>query len=147
MIVYIWRQFPSSLFLFFSSCLLPIAQYTLSSAINQIQKARKSFNYHNGKYADDEEIAKFTGLSVAKVKSASKCLRVVGSIEQKVGDCMSAKYMVLETFLHCLFLNHQKYGDRQVILLFLFLCHGYNTLDLSLEKFLLRPQFSELNQT
>ncbi|XP_031382739.1 RNA polymerase sigma factor sigC-like isoform X2 [Punica granatum] len=69
--------------------------YTLSSAINQIQKARKSLNYHNGKYPDDEEIAKFSGLSVAKIKSASKCLRVVGSINQKVGDCISAKYMEL----------------------------------------------------
>ncbi|KAK4742822.1 hypothetical protein SAY87_000823 [Trapa incisa] len=67
--------------------------YTLSSAINQIQKARKSLRYHYGRHVDDEEISKFTGLSLAKIKSASKCLRVVGSIEQKVGDCISAKYM------------------------------------------------------
>lgn len=66
---------------------------TLSQAINQIQKARKALNTRYGKYADDTEIAKFTGLSLAKIESASKCLRVVGSIDQKVGDSLNAKYL------------------------------------------------------
>ncbi|XP_059657118.1 RNA polymerase sigma factor sigC [Cornus florida] len=67
--------------------------FTLSKAINQIQKARKTLNYSHGKYPDDDEIAKFTGLSLAKITSASKCLRVVGSIDQKVGDNVSAKFL------------------------------------------------------
>ncbi|KAA8525195.1 hypothetical protein F0562_006941 [Nyssa sinensis] len=69
--------------------------FTLSKAINQIQKARKALNSSHGKYPDDDEIAKFTGLSLAKIMSASKCLRVVGSIDQKMGDCISAKFMEL----------------------------------------------------
>lgn len=66
---------------------------TLATAVNQIQKARKSLNNHRRKYPDDMEIAKLTGFSVAKVRSASQCLRVVGSIDQKIGDCINAKYM------------------------------------------------------
>lgn len=66
---------------------------TLATAVNQIQKARKSLNNHHRKYPDDMEIAKLTGFSVAKVRSASQCLRVVGSIDQKIGDCINAKYM------------------------------------------------------
>uniref|UniRef100_A0A2N9H1L4 RNA polymerase sigma-70 domain-containing protein n=1 Tax=Fagus sylvatica TaxID=28930 RepID=A0A2N9H1L4_FAGSY len=69
--------------------------YTLSSAINQIQKAQKSLNRGHMKYPDDDEIAKHTGLSLAKIRSASKCLRVVGSIDQKMGDCFNMKYMEL----------------------------------------------------
>lgn len=46
------------------------------------------------KYLDDYEIAKMTGLSLDKIRSASYCLRVVGSINQKIGDCFSVKYMV-----------------------------------------------------
>ncbi|XP_012857954.1 PREDICTED: RNA polymerase sigma factor sigC [Erythranthe guttata] len=66
---------------------------TLSKVINQVHKARKALTTSNGKYPDDYEIAKFTGLSVAKVMSASKCLRVVGSIDQKIGEYMTTKYM------------------------------------------------------
>ncbi|KAG8375633.1 hypothetical protein BUALT_Bualt10G0120600 [Buddleja alternifolia] len=66
---------------------------TLSKAINQVQKARKALSTSNGKYPDDCEIAKFTGLSVAKITSASKCLRVVGSIDQKIGQCINMKYL------------------------------------------------------
>ncbi|KAK4412570.1 RNA polymerase sigma factor sigC [Sesamum alatum] len=66
---------------------------TLSKVINQVQKARKALSTSNGKYPDDSEIAKYTGLSIAKIMSASKCLRVVGSIDQKIGELISAKYM------------------------------------------------------
>ncbi|XP_057799717.1 LOW QUALITY PROTEIN: RNA polymerase sigma factor sigC-like [Salvia miltiorrhiza] len=66
---------------------------TLSKAINQVHKARKSLRRSNGKYPDDCEIAKFTGLTVAKIVSASKCLRVVGSINEKIGESTSTKYM------------------------------------------------------
>ncbi|PIN16833.1 hypothetical protein CDL12_10487 [Handroanthus impetiginosus] len=65
---------------------------TLSKVINKVQKARKALSTSNGKYPDDCEIAKFTGLSIAKIMSASKCLRVVGSIDQKIGDSISTKY-------------------------------------------------------
>ncbi|KAK6140892.1 hypothetical protein DH2020_025354 [Rehmannia glutinosa] len=66
---------------------------TLSKVINQVQKARKTLSTSTGKYPDDSEIAKFTGLSVAKIMSASKCLRVVRSIDQKIGEGINIKYM------------------------------------------------------
>ncbi|XP_059461280.1 RNA polymerase sigma factor sigC isoform X2 [Corylus avellana] len=61
---------------------------TLSSTINKIQKARKALYRSHRKYPDDDEIAKHTGLSLAKIRSASKCFRVVGSIDQKMGEYM-----------------------------------------------------------
>ncbi|XP_010244378.1 PREDICTED: RNA polymerase sigma factor sigC [Nelumbo nucifera] len=66
---------------------------TLSRAINQIHKTRKSFFNTHGRYPDDDEISKCTGLSVAKVRLAGKCLRVVGSIDQKMGDSLTVKFM------------------------------------------------------
>ncbi|KAL3650772.1 hypothetical protein CASFOL_007175 [Castilleja foliolosa] len=66
---------------------------TLSKVVNQVQKARKDLSASNGKYPDDYEIAKFTGLSIAKITSASKCLRVVGSIDQKIAEGVDIKYM------------------------------------------------------
>ncbi|CAA0806699.1 RNA polymerase sigma factor sigC [Striga hermonthica] len=66
---------------------------TLSMTINQVQKARKALCASNGKYPDDTEIARFTGLSMAKIKSANKCLRVVGSIDHKIGEGINVDYM------------------------------------------------------
>ncbi|KAI4376284.1 hypothetical protein MLD38_014065 [Melastoma candidum] len=67
--------------------------YTLSGAIYRIERVRKNLNRHQNKHLNDMEIAKLTGLTVARVSSASKCLRVVGSLDQKVADCISMKYM------------------------------------------------------
>lgn len=67
--------------------------FMLSKVIYQVHKARKSLSSSHGKHPDDNEIAKFTGLSIAKIASASKCLRVVGSIDQKLGEGISAKYL------------------------------------------------------
>ncbi|KAK2982930.1 hypothetical protein RJ640_006344 [Escallonia rubra] len=69
--------------------------FTLSKAINQIQKARKALSSRHGKYPGDGEIAKLTGLSLAKITSAGKCLRVVGSVDQKVGHFTNAKFSEL----------------------------------------------------
>ncbi|KAG2691919.1 hypothetical protein I3760_08G028500 [Carya illinoinensis] len=66
--------------------------YTLSSAINLIVKARKDLTRTHGKYPDDDDISKYTGLSLAKIRSAGKCLRVVGSIDQKIGDHINLQY-------------------------------------------------------
>ncbi|XVE70970.1 hypothetical protein DITRI_Ditri10aG0112500 [Diplodiscus trichospermus] len=66
---------------------------SLSRAIIQIQKARKALSKSHGKCPEEDEIAKFTGLSLAKIRSAKKCFRVVGSIDQKIGDCINAKYL------------------------------------------------------
>ncbi|XP_039044205.1 RNA polymerase sigma factor sigC-like isoform X1 [Hibiscus syriacus] len=66
---------------------------TLSRAIGQIQKARKALSQSHGKYPEEDEIAKMTGLSLSKIRSADKCFRVVGSIDQKIGDCINAKYL------------------------------------------------------
>lgn len=65
---------------------------SLRKAMNQVQKARKALSNNHGNCADLNEIAKFTGLSAAKVMSASACLKAVGSLDQKVGDS-STKYM------------------------------------------------------
>ncbi|GKV03515.1 hypothetical protein SLEP1_g15804 [Rubroshorea leprosula] len=62
-------------------------------AINKIQKARKALSVSNGKFLQDDGIAKFTGLPLAKIKSASKFMRIVGSVDEKVGDCSGAKYL------------------------------------------------------
>ncbi|KAK3009000.1 hypothetical protein RJ639_013592 [Escallonia herrerae] len=69
--------------------------FTLSKAINQIQKARKALSSRHEKYPGDGEIAKLTGLSLAKITSAGKCLRVVGSVDQKVGHFTNAKFSEL----------------------------------------------------
>ncbi|KAK8509243.1 hypothetical protein V6N13_062296 [Hibiscus sabdariffa] len=66
---------------------------TLSRAIGQIQKARKTLSKSHGKYPEEDEIAKMTGFSLSKIRSADKCFRVVGSIDQKIGDCINAKYL------------------------------------------------------
>ncbi|EXB75636.1 RNA polymerase sigma factor rpoD [Morus notabilis] len=66
---------------------------TLSKAINQIQKTRKAISNSQRKPPDDNEIAKLTGLSLDKIRSAGNCLRVVGSIDHKIGDCFSGKNM------------------------------------------------------
>lgn len=67
--------------------------FTLSRRINQIQKARKVLYKSHGKYPADEDIAKFTGLSLAKIQSASKCLRIVGSLDEKMGDSLNVKFL------------------------------------------------------
>lgn len=83
-------------------------QCTLSQAINQMQKAQKALSNGHGKYPGDDEIAKFTGLSLAKIESANKCLRVVGSIDQKMRNCLNAKYLVCckSYFILSLSLSH-----------------------------------------
>ncbi|XP_038884659.1 RNA polymerase sigma factor sigC isoform X2 [Benincasa hispida] len=66
--------------------------WSLTKAINQIQKARKVLNNGGRRYSDDD-IAKATGLPLAKVRVASNCLKVVGSVDQKMGDGLNMKYM------------------------------------------------------
>ncbi|KAF4356029.1 hypothetical protein F8388_026032 [Cannabis sativa] len=66
---------------------------TLSKAINRIQKTRKAITNSRGKCQDDNEIAKLTGLSLDKIRSASQCLRVVGSVDQKIGESFQGKYL------------------------------------------------------
>nr|QKY65017.1 plastidic RNA polymerase sigma-subunit 3 [Passiflora oerstedii] len=67
--------------------------YALRRTINQIQRAEKELSNSHGKHPDDIEIARFTGLSLAKIESANKCLRMVGSVDQKIGDFLNAKYL------------------------------------------------------
>lgn len=62
--------------------------------INQILKARKALSSSHGKHPDYVEIAKFSGLSVEKIETASKFLRVVASIDQKIGEFTNVKYLV-----------------------------------------------------
>ncbi|KAK9102255.1 hypothetical protein Sjap_019509 [Stephania japonica] len=57
----------------------------VNRTINQIQRARKALCGLNGKYPDETEISRFTGLSLAKVRLASNCPRIVGSIDKKAG--------------------------------------------------------------
>lgn len=67
---------------------------TLSNVIDQTKKARRSLYNCNGRVPQDEEIAKFTGLPLANVRLANKCSRAMGSIDQKIGDCMGVKFKV-----------------------------------------------------
>ncbi|KAK1367827.1 RNA polymerase sigma factor sigC [Heracleum sosnowskyi] len=69
--------------------------YALSKTMKKIQKARKTLSNSLGTYPDDYEIAKSTGLSLSKITSASTCLRVVGSLDKKIGDFTSLKYLEL----------------------------------------------------
>ncbi|CAI9289112.1 unnamed protein product [Lactuca saligna] len=66
--------------------------FTMSKAISRIQKARKALDNGDGRCPNAREIAKFTGLSLAKIESANKCLRVVGSINQPFGQGIDAKF-------------------------------------------------------
>ncbi|KFK34637.1 hypothetical protein AALP_AA5G171900 [Arabis alpina] len=62
--------------------------------MSQIQKARKTLKTSHGiKYPADEEISKLTGHSLKKIRAANQCLKVVGSIDQKVGDCFTTKFL------------------------------------------------------
>lgn len=67
--------------------------FTIIKVINKIQKAKKALSSRHGKFPSESEIAKFTGLSTNRILLASKCLRVVGSIDQKLGYFMSAKFV------------------------------------------------------
>ncbi|KNA19660.1 hypothetical protein SOVF_059470 [Spinacia oleracea] len=66
---------------------------TLSTTINRVQKARKILKRSQGKHPDDVEVSKSTGLSLDKIKSADNCLRIVGSLDQKVGHFINMKYL------------------------------------------------------
>ncbi|XP_038710553.1 RNA polymerase sigma factor sigC isoform X2 [Tripterygium wilfordii] len=66
--------------------------YALNGKINQIQLARKFLKNSHGRHADDIEIAKHTGLSLANIRAATQCLRVVGSVDHKKGDFHGSKY-------------------------------------------------------
>lgn len=62
--------------------------------MSQIQKARKTLKTSQGiKYPADEEISKLTGYSLKKIRAANQCLKVVGSIDKKVGDCFTTKFL------------------------------------------------------
>eukprot|EP00262_Sarcandra_glabra_P021788 TRINITY_DN9348_c0_g1_i2.p1 TRINITY_DN9348_c0_g1~~TRINITY_DN9348_c0_g1_i2.p1 ORF type:complete len:474 (+),score=68.56 TRINITY_DN9348_c0_g1_i2:129-1550(+) len=67
---------------------------TLNRVIIQTQKARRALYNRHGRYPQDDEIAMFTGLSLANVRLTSKFPRAVGSIDQKVGHGLSIKFTV-----------------------------------------------------
>lgn len=71
--------------------------------MNQIKKARNFLYRTHGRYPDDDEIAKFTGLPLANIQSARQCFRVVGSIDERLGDSFGAKFMVWPFF--CILLS------------------------------------------
>ncbi|KAH1213281.1 RNA polymerase sigma factor sigC [Glycine max] len=75
------------------SILRVVARYARGIVI-PIQKARKAMKCMHKKCPDDYEIAKMTGLSLDKIKSASNCLRIVASLDQKVGNHLGVEYMV-----------------------------------------------------
>nr|AKC88687.1 sigma factor [Geranium maderense] len=57
----------------------------LSQVLYQIRRAERALkNGHN--YPENAEIAKFTGISLARIELAMRWPRVVGSTDQKVGD-------------------------------------------------------------
>ncbi|PIA64551.1 hypothetical protein AQUCO_00100199v1 [Aquilegia coerulea] len=66
---------------------------TLSRRINKIKKARRTLYNVHGRYPDEDEIARFCGLSLAKLRLANQCPSIVGSVDQRIGDNFSPKYM------------------------------------------------------
>nr|AKC88701.1 sigma factor [Pelargonium transvaalense] len=66
--------------------------YTLSQAINKIRKAERAFKNSHGRYPDDAETSKFTGLSLARIAVAKRCPRIVVSIHRKIGENHDVKY-------------------------------------------------------
>ncbi|KAL0772868.1 hypothetical protein Bca101_038019 [Brassica carinata] len=71
--------------------------------MSQIQKARKTLKTSQGiKYPADEEISKLTGYSLKKIRAANQCLKVVGSIDKKVGDCFTTKFLSECLFAVCM---------------------------------------------
>ncbi|PIA64556.1 hypothetical protein AQUCO_00100199v1 [Aquilegia coerulea] len=68
-------------------------QVTLSRRINKIKKARRTLYNVHGRYPDEDEIARFCGLSLAKLRLANQCPSIVGSVDQRIGDNFSPKYM------------------------------------------------------
>lgn len=67
--------------------------YELGRAVYKINKARKTLRTKHGKHPQDAEIAKLTGLSLAKISSASKCMTIVGSLDAKIDACYSTTYL------------------------------------------------------
>ncbi|CAO2818015.1 unnamed protein product [Amaranthus hypochondriacus] len=65
----------------------------LGTTVNRVHKARKALKRSRGKHPDDIDVSKFTGLSLEKIKSADSCLRIVGSLDQKIGDFINMKYL------------------------------------------------------
>ncbi|KAJ0971404.1 hypothetical protein J5N97_019363 [Dioscorea zingiberensis] len=65
----------------------------LEKVISQVKNARRTMSRRNGRYIQDDEIAKFTGLSVDKVRLASKCARAVGSLDEEIGVGWGIKFM------------------------------------------------------
>ncbi|KAK6927313.1 RNA polymerase sigma-70 region 2 [Dillenia turbinata] len=66
---------------------------TLSRAMGPIQKAQRAFHNAHKRYPEDDEIARSTGLSLARIRLARKCSRVVSSIDRKIGDSFNLKLL------------------------------------------------------
>lgn len=100
-------------------------QFTIIKVINKIQKAKKALSSRHGKFPSESEIAKFTGLSTNRIVLASKCLRVVGSIDQKLGYFMSAKFVVwLEILVSASMVSFDLYFNFAHLLTFDFFSEG-----------------------
>ncbi|XP_006853783.2 RNA polymerase sigma factor sigC [Amborella trichopoda] len=73
----------------------------LNKVLNQTVKAKRALHQMHGRHPREVEIAEFTGLSLVNVRLANKCLRVHGSIDQRIGDNWGATYMEVtaDTFI------------------------------------------------
>ncbi|EPS65656.1 hypothetical protein M569_09119, partial [Genlisea aurea] len=59
---------------------------TMNKVINQVQNARKQLCAATGRTPSDLEVAKLTGISLERIRSAGRCPRVVGSVDRRVGN-------------------------------------------------------------
>ena len=66
----------------------------MEKAIKDVQKARRTLASTDRRRPLDADVAEITGLSLAKVRLAGRCGRVVGSINQKKGDAFNIKAAV-----------------------------------------------------
>ncbi|KAF3780391.1 RNA polymerase sigma factor [Nymphaea thermarum] len=74
---------------------------SLNILVTKTQKARRALHRKHGRYPCDNEIAKVTGLPLSSVLLARKCSRIPGSIDQKIGEHLHAKFLevTVDTFV------------------------------------------------
>ncbi|XP_078168344.1 RNApolymerase sigma-subunit C isoform X3 [Carex rostrata] len=64
--------------------------------VQKIEKAQRELHFNLGRYPSDEETAKFTGFTLAKVRLARRCSRSIRSLERpfKHGSSISLKDII-----------------------------------------------------
>lgn len=85
------KRFPCDVIIFNSSFIL--FKVRAECMVQKIEKAQRELYFNLGRYPSDEETAKFTGFTLAKVRLARRCSRSIRSLEKpfKHGSSLSFK--------------------------------------------------------